>query len=146
MSECQNVSKFRLAQLFVSLIAASAVSLPMAASAAALFEADYGSGKIFKFNPDGTGKTAFATGLSGPAVLAFDASGNLFESDYLSGKIFKFNPDGTGKTAFATGLSGPLALAFAPEVSNSTAVPEPFTIIGTLVGGTAAMRMRKKLK
>jgi hypothetical protein len=25
-------------------------------------------------------------------------------------------------------------------------VPEPFTIIGTLVGGTAAMRMRKKLK
>jgi hypothetical protein len=33
---------------------------------------------------------------------------------------------------------------------NATAaaqqVPEPFTIIGTLVGGTAALRMRKKLK
>ncbi len=28
----------------------------------------------------------------------------------------------------------------------ATAVPEPFTIIGTLVGGSAAMRMRKKLK
>jgi hypothetical protein len=28
----------------------------------------------------------------------------------------------------------------------ATAAPEPFTIIGTLVGGTAAMRMRKKLK
>jgi hypothetical protein len=28
----------------------------------------------------------------------------------------------------------------------SAAVPEPFTIIGTLVGGTAALRMRKKLK
>jgi hypothetical protein len=28
----------------------------------------------------------------------------------------------------------------------STAVPEPFTIIGSLVGGTAALRMRKKLK
>jgi hypothetical protein len=28
----------------------------------------------------------------------------------------------------------------------TTAVPEPFTIIGTLVGGTAAFRMRKKLK
>ena len=27
----------------------------------------------------------------------------------------------------------------------TTAVPEPFTIIGTLVGGTAAVRMRKKL-
>jgi hypothetical protein len=32
-------------------------------------------------------------------------------------------------------------------VTNSTTdVPEPFTIIGTIVGGTAAVRMRKKLK
>ena len=30
--------------------------------------------------------------------------------------------------------------------SAPTSVPEPFTIIGTLVGGTAAIRMRKKLK
>lgn len=29
--------------------------------------------------------------------------------------------------------------------ASPTAVPEPFTIIGTLVGGTAALRMRKKL-
>jgi hypothetical protein len=29
--------------------------------------------------------------------------------------------------------------------STTTAVPEPFTIFGTLIGGTAAMRMRKKL-
>jgi hypothetical protein len=29
---------------------------------------------------------------------------------------------------------------------GTTAVPEPFTIVGTLVGGTAALRMRKKLK
>ncbi len=28
----------------------------------------------------------------------------------------------------------------------TTSVPEPFTIVGTLVGGTAALRMRKKLK
>ncbi|WP_396134336.1 PEP-CTERM sorting domain-containing protein [Chamaesiphon sp. VAR_48_metabat_135_sub] len=27
-----------------------------------------------------------------------------------------------------------------------TSVPEPFTIIGTIVGGSAALRMRKKLK
>jgi hypothetical protein len=32
------------------------------------------------------------------------------------------------------------------QIKPSTAVPEPFTIIGTLVGGTAAWRMRKKLK
>jgi hypothetical protein len=29
--------------------------------------------------------------------------------------------------------------------STTTAVPEPFTIFGTLIGGTAALRMRKKL-
>jgi hypothetical protein len=32
------------------------------------------------------------------------------------------------------------------DAAASTAVPEPFTIIGTLVGGTMAVRMRKKLK
>lgn len=35
---------------------------------------------------------------------------------------------------------------FVSTSSPVTAVPEPFTIIGTLVGGTAALRMRKKLK
>jgi hypothetical protein len=30
--------------------------------------------------------------------------------------------------------------------TNSTSVPEPFTIIGTLIGGTAAFRIRKKLQ
>jgi hypothetical protein len=28
----------------------------------------------------------------------------------------------------------------------ATQVPEPFTIIGTIIGGTAALRMRKQLK
>jgi hypothetical protein len=32
------------------------------------------------------------------------------------------------------------------QASASTAVPEPFTVIGTLVGGTAAVRMRKRLQ
>ena len=30
--------------------------------------------------------------------------------------------------------------------ATSTAVPEPFTVVGTIIGGTAAFRMRKKLK
>jgi hypothetical protein len=41
--------------------------------------------------------------------------------------------------------------AYAVDILNvnnttPTAVPEPFTVIGTLIGGTAALRMRKKLK
>jgi hypothetical protein len=43
---------------------------------------------------------------------------------------------------FTTTIDGPGNVS----ASASTSVPEPFTIIGTLVGGTAAMRMRKKLK
>ena len=39
-------------------------------------------------------------------------------------------------------LIGNLAL----RTVSPTAVPEPFTIIGTIVGGTAALRLRKKLK
>jgi hypothetical protein len=31
------------------------------------------------------------------------------------------------------------------NVADPAAVPEPFTIVGTIIGGTAAMRMRKKL-
>ena len=42
------------------------------------------------------------------------------------------------------------ALAFdkinATVQQTSQSVPEPFTIVGTLIGGTAALRMRKKLK
>ena len=48
-------------------------------------------------------------------------------------------------------LSGSYIVAagrqYAPDpIAGSTAVPEPFTIIGTIVGGSAALRMRKKLK
>ena len=53
---------------------------------------------------------------------------------------------------FAITLAEPQSLLFDDfTVSNvvmgsGTAVPEPFTIIGTLIGGTAAFRIRKKLK
>jgi hypothetical protein len=61
----------------------------------------------------------------------------------------------TGVYAYGTGLNNPnsgFLYNMYPMVnmrvvsSGSTSVPEPFTIIGTLVGGTAALRMRKKLK
>jgi hypothetical protein len=35
--------------------------------------------------------------------------------------------------------------AFSITPAAATSVPEPFTIIGSLIGGTAAFRMRKKL-
>lgn len=43
-------------------------------------------------------------------------------------------------------LSASDALSLTGAATDPTAVPEPFTIVGTLIGGTAALRMRKKLK
>jgi hypothetical protein len=53
----------------------------------------------------------FATGLSEPAGMAFDASGNLFVAEFAGNAITKIAPDGT-KTNFVTTLSFPAGLAF----------------------------------
>ena len=127
-------------KLSIGLIAA-AVSFPFSATAATLYVSD--SNTIKKISSTGT-VTTFATGISSPLGLAFDGSGNLFAADFAAKTIKQISSTGI-VTTFATGLTGPAFLAFRPD-PVSTAVPEPFTIIGTLVGGTAALRMRKKLK
>ena len=53
-----------------------------------LYEADEGSGSVFRFTPAGA-KTTFASGFSTPADLAFDSSGNLFISNFTGGRIDK---------------------------------------------------------
>jgi hypothetical protein len=63
--------------------------------------------------------------------------GGGFENDNHTFRI----PDAEAISGTGVNLSG---LNFSGNVT--TAVPEPFTIIGTLVGGTAAFRLRKKLK
>jgi sugar lactone lactonase YvrE len=122
-----------------------------------LFEADYNSAKVNKITPNGTVST-FASGIGvdyGAGDLAFDSSGNLFAAAISStslhgidtkGVIYEITPSGVVST-FSKSVD-PFGLAFAPSISTSspTSVPEPFTIIGTLIGGTAAFRMRKKLK
>ena len=62
------------------------------------------------------------------------------------------NADGTVNiqaTAFTFGDTlnaggGNYGIVISP-INPTAAVPEPFTIIGTIIGGTAAFRMRKKL-
>jgi hypothetical protein len=51
---------------------------------------------------------------------------------------------GAVNDGYADNLS--LVLTNNTPTTPTTSVPEPFTIIGTLVGGTAALRMRKKLR
>jgi sugar lactone lactonase YvrE len=81
-----------------------------------LYEADFGSGNVFKVSPAGT-VTSFVSGLVNPSGLAFDSNGNLFVADSVFaagsglGKIYKVAPDGT-TTVFASGLNKPFGLAF----------------------------------
>src|SRR5437763_1838525 len=94
----------------VSGLAAALAPISVLAAPGDLYEADFGSGTIFKFTPAGTQST-FASGLNRPTWLAFDGQGNLFEADFTSGTIFKFTPAGT-KSTFASGLNVPGGLAF----------------------------------
>jgi len=79
-------------------------------SAGKLFVADYGSGSIVEFKPNGA-RSTFALGLAGPIGLAFDGAGNLFVADYgsdgsgvIGSMIYKFKPTGVRST-FVSGLA-----------------------------------------
>jgi hypothetical protein len=54
----------------------------------------------------------------------------------------EFWGDGLGELLLAGGRIRYANVA----IGSVSSVPEPFTIVGTLIGGTAALRMRKKLK
>ena len=64
----------------------------------------------------------------------------------------QISPNIVNINQFTITLAQPRSLLFDDFIINNvvsgpqTAVPEPFTIIGTLIGGTAAFRLRKKLK
>jgi hypothetical protein len=110
----------------------------------------------FTFNTGGINLTA------GQQYVAFLSVSNFFNgttdssfvgyvgSDtYAGGELFfQFNGNNFGALSTNSWYSfGNAELAFTANLSGSTqSVPEPFTIVGTLIGGTAALRMKKKLK
>jgi hypothetical protein len=105
----------------------------------------------------------FNGGTYGPNTVAFTGGTNLFSNVMsqaseapVSGwtsqtltftatatsEMLNFLAEGTpvGQPPFAL-LSG-----VSVNAVSSTTVPEPFTIIGTLIGGTAALRLKKKIE
>jgi hypothetical protein len=121
----------------------------------------------------GTGTLNWHSGGDNLGIVGFDLSrtgGGLFnlaslntfgtnlqiEANYGSGfsTIGTFN--GGSGTSTALNLLNVQTVRFTDLVGSGVAidnvnlaaasVPEPFTVIGTLIGGTAAVRMRKKLK
>lgn len=97
--------------------------------AGSLYVAIAGSGQIQQFTPGGVSST-FATGLSDPEGLAFDAQGNLFVAnshypDFGAAEILEFAPGGA-KSVFASGLGSTTALAF--DASGDLYVGDDFNL------------------
>ena len=82
------------------------------------------------------GDTFLTNGGAGVFVGAIDDTSNFSSVEFWG--------TGVGEVLYAGGKIRYANVAIGSV--SSTQVPEPFTIVGTLVGGTAAMRLRKKLK
>lgn len=75
-----------------------------------LFVAEWGPGRISRFNTDGT-RDMFATGLPGPSGLAVGPDGGIFVASYSTDVIWRFSTDGTRST-HVTGLATPAGVGF----------------------------------
>jgi hypothetical protein len=85
-----------------------------------------------------------ATPVSGSAMYYGIVAQNLGET--FTSATFSLAPVTPDKQQDRFGLDNLSFATFSQLKASATAVPEPFTTIGTLIGGTAAFRMRKRLK
>ena len=86
------------------------------------------------------GKDFYVSNVNESSVGIYDGTTGAFKS------TLALTPKVAGNGFLIEDLSFDYAARQDTGGGNSTAVPEPFTIVGTLIGGTAALRMRKKLK
>lgn len=128
----------------------------------------FNSGALLIGNDDIGFKQAFASdssnGLGNPTPITSLTRtitlADLFDSALTTTNSLQFKIEPAGFFNFQTTTGGsPSSVSSFSSVPNvytlngvvshpdlATDVPEPFTIVGTLIGGTAALRMRKKLK
>jgi hypothetical protein len=79
-----------------------------------------------------------------------NSSSTAFSTINTSGSFFRNGTDITPLNALSFGFTdifgaGNGGYTIQASTGSPTAVPEPFTIVGTIVGASAALRMRKKL-
>jgi hypothetical protein len=88
-------------------------------------------------------------------LQAFDAGNTLLGSSTINilagsyGQLNFVSVSSNISTIILTQISGDNSFVYDDLSFNNspvTSVPEPFTVMGTLIGGTAAIRMRNKLK
>jgi hypothetical protein len=88
---------------------------------------------LFSYNLSSSGNVGTISGFFQSLSTPFALPGAVAQGDiYQAGTTAEFS---------APFLGGTITTA-----ANAAAVPEPFTMIGTFIGGAAAFRMKKKLK
>lgn len=100
-----------------------------------IYVSSHDAGEIVRFNADGSAFQTWATGLSGPHGLAFDAAGSLYVSNRNAGTVVKLNTAGTVTATYA-GFTLPEAIAFDP--AGHLFVAEASGAIRRLPRGAAA--------
>jgi hypothetical protein len=115
-------------------------TIAAAASGTFSFNWEYSTPDIPEFDSFSVLVNGVATQLTndfGPS-----SQGNFFLTSVTVGDIIGWRISTIDNTfgAAQVGISN-----FSAPEASATAVPEPFTIIGTCIGGAAAVRMRKKL-
>lgn len=98
---------------------------------------------------DATSSNFFGTSTDGVLANIFQAATNTTSYQTLNFDLTPFAGstirlafrEVDNRAFFNTGIDNVII-----DSTASTAVPEPFTIIGTIIGGTAALRLKKKLK
>jgi hypothetical protein len=78
------------------------------------------------------------SGPAGTSLIANSLNSNVLGRYVFGARNGAIDPNAGG---IGGGITNP-----PPGAGGTTDVPEPFTVIGSIIGGTAAFRMRKKLK
>jgi Domain of unknown function (DUF4082) len=102
------------------------------------------SGQTYVIAGQTTGLDGYTYGNVGTSILGLSVDSKITIAP--SSSLYNYASSLTYPTSFNGYDLYPIVNLSTTSFSTSTSVPEPFTIIGTLVGGTAAFRMRKKFK
>jgi hypothetical protein len=120
---------------------------------------DHGAYFKFNFGTLAAGESQTFSIFYGAAANETDALTALGETGIELYSFGQANSVATNPTTYIFGFKGvggavvvpdptpdPTGPVTPPSSAGATDVPEPFTVIGSIIGGTAAFRMRKKLK
>ncbi|WP_373547954.1 DUF1194 domain-containing protein [Chamaesiphon sp.] len=113
--------------------------------------------QVIDVSGDGSGPSTTATArdnalasgidaINGLAILGSESGLEAWYNNNIKGGSNSFVKVANTFGDFTTAVEDKITLEIQQGQPPTTAVPEPFTVVGTLVGGAAAFRLRKRFK